>query len=793
MKKRLILCTFALISSLFSTRLTKTVNASVNLDPIDGIYYQETFEDASEVPSDLTLISGKTNLSVEDGKLHFSYDSSGYSFLALPLSLSSLENYTIDIRYAFGAQASDSGRFAAIGYRANINDSKSLKEFYLMNFRRDGRTANGARNAGGTFTADGGVNNVGAPEINKYYNIKIVVDGETAKHYHENVLVQTVNLKTDANYKKILGENGYRTTGAIFIATMKTEFYVDEITVRQNENVVSRDYMMDTYQQKTNLTRTPSVYSYISNSESYTTLKSLAENKKMRPTGVILDFNDNLSVLAKNGDILGTLDSTIASFNKAIIPMLMAKNTTQAQKIAEYAKTANLVDAFYVSDQMELIQQMKTTYAKLSSLYVLPTDFVDNKTNIKNLMENANQASVRAILVPSTLKEESITYLQNHMITVFTIGETTDDIVEGVLHGATGIYTGDVNLAYTTFNSFKKGTLTRKPNVIGHRGMLSSSTIENTLPAFKEAYEKGANALEMDLHITSDKKIVVNHDDSVNGKKISSMTLSEIQQIDFVKGKNVYHLSSLEEVFDFFHDKDVMLALEIKINNQELVTLLKELFVKYQNTDIQEKCFFIGFYDKISMFKKVRELLPTMSIEVFPSTGVTVQSAMNLATQVNAAINPDKNIIPDNFVQDMQDRGYMINTYTYNGSQEEYIEHYINGYFGLTTDYPNWSMNFISEIMEQTLVLPVGEENAAYIPLKVKTRKGEVKTVYSFETTDPNIVCLEDGRMYMKEEETINCRIIYRFNIDNQYGYYIYSSSLQVTGMSTTIQDPFNR
>ena len=793
MKKRLIICSLALISSILSSNPAKKVNADVNLNPIDGIYYQETFEDKTEVPSDLTLISGKTNLTVEDGKLHFSYDSSGYSFVALPLSLSSLGNYTIDIRYAFGSQASDSGRFSAIGYRANIDDTKALKEFYLMNFRRDGRPANGARNAGGTFTADGGLNNVGAPEVNKYYNIKIVVDGEVAKHYHENVLVQTVNLKTDSNYQKVLGANGYRETGAIFIATMKTEFFVDEITVRQNENVVSRDYMMDTYHKKTNLTRTPSVYSSIKDNAAYTSLKEAAESKKMRPTGVIMNFNDNLSVLADDGQILGTLDATLASFNKAVIPMLKADNATQAQKIADYAKASNLVDGFYVSNQMELIQQMKTAYAKLSSLYILPDDFTYSKANIKTLVENANKASVRAILVPSNFEEEGITYLQNHMITVMTKGETENEIVEGVLHGATGIYTGDVNLAYNTFNTFKKGTLTRKPNVIGHRGMLSSTTVENTLSAFKEAFEKGANALEMDLHVTSDRKIVVNHDDNVNGKKIANMTLAEVQAIDFIRGNKVHHLSSLEEVFDYFKDKDVMLALEIKINNQDLIPLLKELFEQYKDTDIQEKCFFIGFYDKISMFKLVREQLPTMSIEVFPSTGVTVQSAMNLATQVNAAVNPDKNIIPENFIQDMQDRGYMVNTYTYNGTQEEYIEHYIDGYFGLTTDYPNWSMNFISEVINQEINIPVGEKNAAYVPLKVKTRKGEIKIVYSFEATSSDIVTLSDGRMYMKEAKDVESRIIYHFTIDNQYGYYIYSSLLTIHGQAVNIQDPFNK
>lgn len=54
--------------------------------------------------------------------------------------------------------------------------------------------------------------------------------------------------------------------------------------------------------------------------------------------------------------------------------------------------------------------------------------------------------------------------------------------------------------------------------VIAHRGS-PCKEIENTIPSFKRALDDGANALEMDVSITKDKKAVIWHDWSPNELK----------------------------------------------------------------------------------------------------------------------------------------------------------------------------------------------------------------------------------------------------------------------------------
>ena len=51
----------------------------------------------------------------------------------------------------------------------------------------------------------------------------------------------------------------------------------------------------------------------------------------------------------------------------------------------------------------------------------------------------------------------------------------------------------------------------KKIDVIGHRGA-AGLLPENTLPAFKRACEIGVDAIELDILLTADGKMVVHHD-----------------------------------------------------------------------------------------------------------------------------------------------------------------------------------------------------------------------------------------------------------------------------------------
>jgi glycerophosphoryl diester phosphodiesterase len=65
--------------------------------------------------------------------------------------------------------------------------------------------------------------------------------------------------------------------------------------------------------------------------------------------------------------------------------------------------------------------------------------------------------------------------------------------------------------------------------IIGHRGAPREYR-ENTLPSFRRAFEVGANAVELDVHGTSDGVVVVHHDAATNSRPGESGTVAVIAE-----------------------------------------------------------------------------------------------------------------------------------------------------------------------------------------------------------------------------------------------------------------------
>jgi len=105
--------------------------------------------------------------------------------------------------------------------------------------------------------------------------------------------------------------------------------------------------------------------------------------------------------------------------------------------------------------------------------------------------------------------------------------------------------------------------------IIGHRGAAALEP-ENTLLSIKRAIEIGVDAVEIDVHLSKDKELVVIHDATVdrttNGKgPVSSYTVQEIKRLDAGKGEAI---PTLQEVIDLI-DKRVTLIIELKEEGTE--------------------------------------------------------------------------------------------------------------------------------------------------------------------------------------------------------------------------------
>ena len=125
----------------------------------------------------------------------------------------------------------------------------------------------------------------------------------------------------------------------------------------------------------------------------------------------------------------------------------------------------------------------------------------------------------------------------------------------------------------------------------GHRGA-SAHLPENTLPAFEKALADGANALEIDIHRTSDGHFVVAHDPGgerlagVN-EEICALCLDHVKRWDVstTDARDLDHhcVPTLEEVLEAF--PDTPLSIDHKPNDPVSVPALLELIARHGAED----------------------------------------------------------------------------------------------------------------------------------------------------------------------------------------------------------------
>ncbi|HEV8289339.1 MAG TPA: glycerophosphodiester phosphodiesterase family protein [Candidatus Norongarragalinales archaeon] len=104
-----------------------------------------------------------------------------------------------------------------------------------------------------------------------------------------------------------------------------------------------------------------------------------------------------------------------------------------------------------------------------------------------------------------------------------------------------------------------------KPLVIGHRGA-SGELPENTMAAFKRAFDEGADGVELDVHLSKDGVPVVIHDETLarttnSTGLVRSKTLKELRELDAGKGEKI---PTLEEVLKLVVSKKKLVLIELK-------------------------------------------------------------------------------------------------------------------------------------------------------------------------------------------------------------------------------------
>ncbi len=220
---------------------------------------------------------------------------------------------------------------------------------------------------------------------------------------------------------------------------------------------------------------------------------------------------------------------------------------------------------------------------------------------------------------------------------------------------------------------------------IGHRGAKGHAP-ENTLISFQKAIELGVDGIELDVHLTSDKHLVVIHDESVDRTTsgtglVNSFTLDALKALRI---DNHYEIPTLQEVLDFI-DKRIFLNIELKGQKTAMPVLdLIQRYILEKNWTYDH--FIVSSFDWNAL-QEIRSLNPNIAIGVLAETDLAL--AIGFADYIKAkSIHPYFHLLTQECSALMQEKGFHVFPWTVN-EQEDIHKIKSFNVNGIISDFPD--------------------------------------------------------------------------------------------------------
>jgi glycerophosphoryl diester phosphodiesterase len=234
--------------------------------------------------------------------------------------------------------------------------------------------------------------------------------------------------------------------------------------------------------------------------------------------------------------------------------------------------------------------------------------------------------------------------------------------------------------------------------IIAHRGA-SAYYPENTIPSFEGAIAMGADMVELDVQLTSDKEVVVFHDEIISrctdGRgKIADYTLAQLKKLDAgnwydKKFKNT-RISTLMEVLDICKNK---IAVNIEIKTEAVSKMffggVEEKCLKIvAQSDMDGHVVFSSFDPRAIMHLK--QIDETAAVAVLYENKYYVSKLpSDIIDLVGAdAFNCSKSELTKEWMIDVKSQGIPVNIYTVDDVRN--LKKFLNmGVSGIFTNKPD--------------------------------------------------------------------------------------------------------
>lgn len=236
----------------------------------------------------------------------------------------------------------------------------------------------------------------------------------------------------------------------------------------------------------------------------------------------------------------------------------------------------------------------------------------------------------------------------------------------------------------------------RLPEIVAHRGA-SFDAPENTRASVKLAWEQQTDAVEIDIYLTADEKIVVTHDKTPKrfggpDRLISEMTWEELRTLDMGSWKDPrWHAETmprLEEILPLTPEGK-RLFIEIKAG-PEIVPHLKAL-LEASGQPVERQTIIAFSRDVVAEVRKQLPHIPTYWLVSIKQrngkVGPTSEEIIRTARELDIPGVDIGGIISESLVNDLKAAGLEVHAWTIN-EPERARELVSWGVQSITTDKP---------------------------------------------------------------------------------------------------------
>lgn len=657
-------------------------------------------------------------------------------------SIGNLGDFEISVRLRFISSV-NVDRWVGILYHTQF-DASGMLSAYMMNYRVRGKSAQSSVTATPAFNDSLIVENTGVPFGTDYHTLKVTMAGGIAAHYIDDSKIVEYDI---SRFDTVMG--GRQTEGGFALIVNLSEVEISNLTISGKQGhdepikIVGDTVVADTYTPVTALLSAPTIAAEVNTASDLTAL-----SQEKRAANAILTIDKNMNVLGGNSTLCTFDEIYTSTLQGRIIPVVYLTDAECATAFSDYLKNRRDILDIAVMGSTELVSSVRRSNQKIRGIIDWSGENVTSAEWQKVVAETNKAYANVVVLSAQQATYEAVTYIQARLKSVWikANGASEFETADLISRGPYGLVTDDpyavmdvyenyvVENASVTIGSVSdKLQLTRTPYNVAHRG-LPIAEYENSMEGYIEAYNNGATHLEVDAHLTADKKIVIMHDNTLNrttnytgSKTISQMTLSEIKQYKILRncegevmGDGV-EIPDIDQLFDYFQGKDVVFAFEIKDGNTEFIKYFKEALDNYE---IYSQVFVISF--NTNQIEKLRDDVPEV-----PTANLNTLNINNFAAKLAemGAYNTaaDTSGGTSQITKMLLDRGYGSWYWTY--SRQTQIDEAIRiGTLGITNNEAHKIRAYAKKLVateKYTVVSESADLSATAIPVSFLTYEGK--------------------------------------------------------------------